>query len=100
MKFSLKISPLAQSDIDGIYDYIFKDSPKSAKEQIESIYNALDNIERFPEIGADLKGYVSIETDYKYFIVKNCKILNIQPNIINIKILINSAVTSSSISLK
>lgn len=68
MSFQLKISPRAQQDIDGIYDYIYQDSPKNAKEQIALIYKALENIETFPDMGAKLKGFVSVETDYNFFI--------------------------------
>ena len=69
MSFELKISPKASEDIDGIYDFIYKDSPKNALEQVRLIYKAFDSITEMPGIGANLRGYVSSPTEYKFFVI-------------------------------
>ena len=39
------------SDIEGIYDYIARDSPLYAKYQVESIGNSVERLCQFPESG-------------------------------------------------
>ena len=67
----LRINPLVVSDLKEIRDYIAEDSVEYAAKTIKEIYGKFENIQIFPEMGADLSKRVSFRTDYKYAIWKN-----------------------------
>lgn len=75
MEYSLKIAPEASEDIDGIYNYVCKDGESIAKKQVELIMSSLDSITTFPEMGEKLSNKVSVETDYRYFVIKKIYIV-------------------------
>ena len=71
----LRINPLVATDLKEIRDYIAEDNPEYAANTIKEIYDKFENIQMFPEIGADLSKRVSFRTDYKYAVWKNYVIL-------------------------
>lgn len=62
----LRINPLVVTDLKAIRDYIAEDNEDKAAETIEQIYEKFENIQMFPNMGADLSKRVSYRTDYKY----------------------------------
>lgn len=44
-------SPTAESDLDGIIDYIGQDSPQYARSFLERIRETIENLEEFPRMG-------------------------------------------------
>ena len=44
----------ALSDLEGIYDYIARDSPLYARHQVERICNSIERLSQFPESGRHL----------------------------------------------
>ena len=64
----LRINPLVVGDLKRIRDYIADDNEEYAAKTIQEIYSKFENIQMFPEIGADLSKRVNFRTDYKYAI--------------------------------
>ena len=62
----LRINPFVVTDLKEIRDYIAEDNPYHAARIIEEIYEKFENIQLFPNIGADLSKRVGLQTDYKY----------------------------------
>ena len=50
----LRINPFVVTDLKEIRDYIAEDNPYHAARIIEEIYEKFENIQLFPNIGADL----------------------------------------------
>lgn len=71
----LRINPLVAADLKEIRDYIAEDSPEHAAKVIKEIYGKFENIQLFPEIGADLSKRVSFRTDHKYAVWGNYVII-------------------------
>jgi len=63
---NLRINPFVVTDLKEIYNYIAEDNEEKASETIEKIYEKFENIQLFPDMGADLSKRVSFRTDYKY----------------------------------
>ena len=55
MSYKLRISAQTQNDIECIYNYVLKDGISIAKKQADLIYFSLENLEFFPEKGANSK---------------------------------------------
>ena len=70
MSYKLRISAQAQSDIETIYKYVLKDGITIAKKQADLIYSSLENLELFPEMGANLSTYTTKKNDYKFLSIK------------------------------
>lgn len=70
MKYKLLISIKAQQDLEAIYEYIKKDNLSSAIKLINLIYNSLENLQFFPEIGVNLSNYTIENNNYKFLIIK------------------------------
>lgn len=62
----LRINPLVLTDLKEIHNFIAEDNIEKAEETVQKIYNKFENIQLFPEMGADLSKRVSFHTDYKY----------------------------------
>lgn len=71
----LRINPLVVDDLKGIRDYIAEDNEEYAVKTIQEIYSKFENIQVFPEIGADLSKRVNFQTDHKYAIWKDYVII-------------------------
>ena len=64
----LRINPLVVVDLKEIRNYIAEDNPQKAVEVIEEIYGKFENVQLFPEMGADLSKRVHFRTNYKYVV--------------------------------
>lgn len=67
----LRINLLAAADLREIRDYIAEDNMEDAARTIREVYGKLENIQMFPEIGADLFKRVSFGTHYQYAVWGN-----------------------------
>lgn len=72
---NLRINPLVVADLKSIKDYIAEDNAQKANEIVEKIYSKFENIQLFPDMGADLSKRVSFRTDYKYAVWNNYVII-------------------------
>ena len=70
MSYKLRISAQAQNDIEAIYKYVLKDGISIAKKQADLIYSSFENLELFPEMGANLSTYTTKKNDYKCLSIK------------------------------
>lgn len=70
MNYKLRISEQAHKDIESIYNYVLKDGITIAKKQAELIYSSLENLELFPEMGANLANHTTKKNDYKFLSIK------------------------------
>ena len=70
MNYKLRISEQAHKDIESIYNYVLKDGITIAKKQAELIYSSLENLERCPEMGANLANHTTKKNDYKFLSIK------------------------------
>ncbi len=73
----LRINPFVVTDLKEIRDYIAEDNPYHAARIIEEIYEKFENIQLFPNIGADLSKRVGLQTDYKYAVWNDYVIIDI-----------------------
>lgn len=64
----LRINPLVVSDLKVIRVFIEEDNPEKAVEVIEEIYGKFENVQLFPEMGADLSKRIHFRTEYKYVV--------------------------------
>lgn len=64
----LRINPIVAEDLKSIRDYIAEDNEENAAKTIKEIYSRFENLQMFPEMGADLSKRVSFRTNYKYAI--------------------------------
>ena len=64
----LRINPLVVTDLKEIRKFIAEDNVEKAAETIEKIYGKFENIQLFPNMGANLSRRVSFRTDYKYIV--------------------------------
>ena len=71
----LRINPMVVSDLKEIREFIAEDNPDKAIETIEKIYSKFENIQLFPDIGAELSKRVSFQTDYRYAVWNNYVII-------------------------
>jgi toxin ParE1/3/4 len=60
-------------DVEGIYDYIARDSPLYAKHQVESIYNSVERLSQFPESGRHIPEFPHLP--HQEVIVGNYRII-------------------------
>jgi len=67
----LRINPLVAVDLKNIKEHIAEDNANAALEIVQSIYSQFENVQRFPNIGADLSKRVSFKSDYKYVVWEN-----------------------------
>lgn len=71
----LRINPLVAADLKSIKEYIAEDNVQKANETLEKLYSKFENIQQFPDMGADLSKRVSFRTDYKYAVWNNYVII-------------------------
>ena len=62
----LRINPLVAVDLKNIRDFIAEDNEEAARKTVDEIYKSFENLQQFPNMGADLSKRVSFKTDYKY----------------------------------
>lgn len=73
MKNSIRYSPEALRDLEGIRDYIVTElcNPDAAEHVVFSILDAVSGLEDFAEMGALLSPVIHLETDYRYLVSGN-----------------------------
>ncbi len=71
----LRINPVVVKDLKSIHEYIAEDNEQSADRVVTELYGKFENLQLFPEMGADLSKRVSFRTDYKYAIWENYLII-------------------------
>lgn len=83
---TIKITPLAHSDIEKTKTYLQEEFGESvAKRIIEAIYNDLDKLAVFPQMGVDIFARYGMKTDYLCLIThKNYVFYRIEGDIIRI----------------
>lgn len=65
----IKITPEAHNDILGIYNYVKKDGEQIAKNQAGYIYDAIENLGQFPNMGVTLQKFVERPTELRYLVI-------------------------------
>jgi len=53
-KYNVDLLPAADSDLDGIFDYIMAENPQAAGRILASIIQSLQRLESYPQSGAPL----------------------------------------------
>ena len=74
MKNKIHYSPKALRDLDEIWDYIVSElqNPSAAKNTVNSILDAVDQLADFAEIGAPLSSIAEVESDYRVLVTGSC----------------------------
>ena len=67
----LRINPIVAKDLKDIKSFIAEDNLEMALKTVRTIYEKFENIQQFPNIGAELAKRVSFKTDYKYIVWNN-----------------------------
>ena len=72
-KYSYRITPLAEDDIDGVLAYIANNlcNTKAAKDLLDNIDSAIDNICNFPYSFADCSCYLIADNKIRHIPVDN-----------------------------
>ncbi len=65
----IKLTPEAHNDILGIYEYVKKDGGQIAREQVTYIYEGIENLSSFPNIGTALQKFVERSTPLRYLVI-------------------------------
>ena len=70
MKNKIYYSPEANRDLDEIWDYIVSElqNPSAAKNTVNRILDAVDQLVDFTEIGAPLSSIAEVESDYRVLV--------------------------------
>lgn len=71
----LRINPLVVVDLKEIQNYIYEDNPQKATEVIDKLYEKFENIQLFPEMGANLSKRVRSKVDYRYVLWRDYVII-------------------------
>jgi len=73
MMYPLQYSPAALRDLDEIDAYITEElsNPDAASQIVNSILDAAERLERFPESGAALSSISRVPSDYRFIPVHN-----------------------------
>ena len=68
MKYNINYSPKALQDLDEIWDYISKElsNPEAAEHIVNSILDAVDILDEFPESGAPLEPHINLDSPYRF----------------------------------
>ncbi len=69
------ISPKAHDDIRRIYDYVLNDGESIALNQVKRIYDGIEKLADFPELGKKLQNHVERMTTLRYIVVRNVYIV-------------------------
>lgn len=73
MPSNVVYSPLAQSDLDRIFDYISDElaNPSAALNTVNGILNRIELLATFPDSGTPLSSIYPIATDYRFVVSGN-----------------------------
>lgn len=65
----IKITPQAHNDILEIYQYVKKDGEQIAQNQAKYIYDGIESLGTFPNMGGSLQKYVERPTQLRYLVI-------------------------------
>lgn len=65
----IRFTPEAHKDIVGIYQYVIKDGEQIAKKQVTYIYDGIENLGSFPNMGTALQKHVQRPTGLRYLVI-------------------------------
>lgn len=65
----IKLTPEAHNDILGIFEYVKKDGDQIAKNQVSYIYDGIESLGAFPNMGTALQKYVERPTKLRYLVI-------------------------------
>lgn len=65
----IKITPEAHNDILGIYRYVKKDGEQIARNQVTYIYDGIEKLGTFPNMGTALQKHVERPTALRYLVL-------------------------------
>ncbi len=68
MKFKIRISPVAISDVQEIKAHIAGDNPGAASKMGNAIYSKIEKLADFPEMGASISAKIGIKTNYRFLV--------------------------------
>ena len=71
----IKFTPEAHIDLIGIYHYVKKDGEQIAKNQITCIYDGIEKLGLFPNMGAALQKHVERPTRLRYLVINKVYIV-------------------------
>ena len=76
-KYKIKLTPRTVQDLDGIYRYIAEKikEPEIANNLIDTLEDAMDSLEMFPNRGAERKNGAYASKGYRQLFVKNFTIV-------------------------
>lgn len=69
MKLKIKINPIAIKDIEEAKEYIREENSSAIDKFSKRINDSLEALSEFPELGIELAKKISVNTNYRYFIV-------------------------------
>ena len=70
---TLLYSPLAQQDLEGIFDYISQDlhNPDAARNVVHDILDRVEGLEAFPFLGTAVEGLPADSGEYRVIGIRN-----------------------------
>ncbi len=71
----IKFTPEAHNDISAIYGYVEKDGESIAKEQVINIYDGIEKLGSFPQMGTALQKLVNRQTTLRYLVIRKVYIV-------------------------
>lgn len=73
MKYKINYTSKARRDLEEIWDYIISEyqNASSADRIIQSIMDAVDQLEHFPNLGPSLDSIVDAKSDYRFLTTGN-----------------------------
>lgn len=71
----IKLTPEAHNDILKIYQYVKKDGEQIARNQVTYIYDGIENLGTFPQMGTALQKHVERKTTLRYVVIHKIYII-------------------------
>lgn len=71
----VRFTPFAHEDIRNIYNYVLKDGETTAQKQVISIYDSIESLGEFPNMGASLQKFVVRSTKLRYLVINKVYIV-------------------------
>ncbi len=71
----IRLTPEAHNDILGIYGYVKKDGEQIAQKQAQYIYDGIEKLSQFPNMGAALQKFVKRKTALRYLVIHSTYIV-------------------------
>lgn len=68
-KYDVELLPVADEDLDEIFDYILSDNPQAAVKMLDNIIDSLRRLKEFPHSGTPLTGCSLEKFNFKMVII-------------------------------